>query len=231
MVFAALAYDTFKYSEQEQALRKLLSLQKDESDLATTLYYLSTCLYRQMRVDEANEYIIQALHKARSICGGRNPLVADILNSTGNFKRIQAGKVRNSERALTLFNEAQGDLVESLTIRQELFGLEHPETARSYHNLGRLYLSQKQYVQAEEYLTRALNIRQKSYDKGNRLTAETRLYLGISQLYQGRLLTGSSTIISGIMAVPVTILTLGIRHLPILYDRMVHHSNGFFVLF
>ena len=54
---------------------------------------------------------------------------------------------------------AESFFLRSLKIREKLVGSHHFEAAQSYHNLASLYNQKKNYVQAVEYMNKALKIR------------------------------------------------------------------------
>jgi hypothetical protein len=54
--------------------------------------------------------------------------------------------------------EAATHFEKSLEIRTILLGKSHPEVARSMYRIGDFYLTNKNYVQAEDYLNRAITI-------------------------------------------------------------------------
>lgn len=59
------------------------------------------------------------------------------------------------------YSEAEEPLRKALQIREELLGPEHPDTALSLNDLGRLYRAQAKYAEAEQLWQRALKIREK----------------------------------------------------------------------
>jgi tetratricopeptide (TPR) repeat protein len=77
--------------------------------------------------------------------------VAISLNNLGTLHRKQ--------RKLA---EAEGFYRRALTIYEEYFGPDHPETATSLNNLAELYFHRGEYQRAEPLLRRALAIKEKS---------------------------------------------------------------------
>src|SRR5579863_445009 len=60
-----------------------------------------------------------------------------------------------------LFIEAEPLYLQALTMREQVLGLEHPDTAHSFDRLGVLYIYQGKYEQAEPVLQQALAIRER----------------------------------------------------------------------
>jgi len=59
------------------------------------------------------------------------------------------------------FTVAQKKLNKALRIREDCFGKEHPEVARTLHNIATLKVAQKSYNEAKELFERSLEIRKK----------------------------------------------------------------------
>jgi tetratricopeptide (TPR) repeat protein len=62
------------------------------------------------------------------------------------------------EEIQSLYNDAEKLLRKVTAIRERVFGIEHPDTAITYNNLGRLYSKQGRYKEAEEYYLKELKI-------------------------------------------------------------------------
>ncbi len=110
--------------------------------------------------------------------------VASYLNNLGEAKRRQ-GKI----------TEAQPDLLESLALREKHLSAGHEHFGYSYHNLGLLYLDLDDLAQCEEYLNKALQIRQKYPGvKNNELkeTTEALQSLAERKQNQGHVVTKSA---------------------------------------
>jgi tetratricopeptide (TPR) repeat protein len=54
-----------------------------------------------------------------------------------------------------------------LEIKKELFGEDHTETAFGFLNLGRVYLEQKRFEEAEELLLQAYEIWKREYSENH----------------------------------------------------------------
>ena len=75
--------------------------------------------------------------------------------------------IKHNNEALRL--ERQGDLagaerahLQAIAVKESGLGLDHFTTAVSYNGLGEVYLKMNQLDKAEEYLNKALRIREKS---------------------------------------------------------------------
>lgn len=71
------------------------------------------------------------------------------------------------------YRDAEPNLMESLTIREELFGSDHIDTAGSYHHLGVLNNLLARYIEAEEYLEKALKLNERLLGKNHPIFAQT----------------------------------------------------------
>ncbi len=110
--------------------------------------------------------------------------VASYLNNLGEAKRRQ-GKIM----------EAQADLLESLALREKHLSAGHEHFGYSYQNLGLLYLDLDDLAQCDEYLNKALQIRQKYPGvKNNELkeTTDALKSLADRKQNQGQLVTTSA---------------------------------------
>ena len=54
-----------------------------------------------------------------------------------------------------------------MTIREKVFGHEHPDVAESYSDIGGLYYYNDKYSEALDYLGKALTIYEKVFDKNH----------------------------------------------------------------
>ena len=59
------------------------------------------------------------------------------------------------------YDKAMEYHLKALEIRETMLGMEHPDTATSYNNIGLVYHNQGDYPKALEYYTKALAIREK----------------------------------------------------------------------
>jgi tetratricopeptide (TPR) repeat protein len=72
-----------------------------------------------------------------------------------------------------LYRESEKCLQRALTIGEQVFGPEHPDTATIFHALGALLRNQSQYVQSEKLFQRALAIREQVLTADHPDTATT----------------------------------------------------------
>ena len=91
----------------------------------------------------------------------------------GLIHRLEASNVLNKAgtylRERGLHTEAEPLLVQALSIREQLLGIEHPDTAVSLHNLAVLYWQQGKYEQAEPLLHCA-HVAEKTLPQGRGIT-------------------------------------------------------------
>ncbi len=78
------------------------------------------------------------------------PEAARLLDQAGEYLR---------ERAR--FGEAESLCQRSLSIREKVFGFQHPDVATSFNHLARIFYSQGKYIEAEPLYLRAQEIREK----------------------------------------------------------------------
>jgi uncharacterized protein HemY len=64
-----------------------------------------------------------------------------------------------------------------LEITKELFGEDHTETAFGFLILGRVYLKQKRFEEAEELLLQAYEIRKREYSENHNNTLSAKSFL------------------------------------------------------
>ena len=83
-------------------------------------------------------------------------------------------KMKNYKSVMQSYQKA-------LTISLNLYGEEHPDTARSYHNIGEKQCEMKEYVSALQSHQQALNIRLKLHGDEHPDTARSYYSIGITQ--------------------------------------------------
>ncbi len=93
---------------------------------------------------------------------------ARLLDEAGDYLR---------ERAQ--YSESETLLKKAITIREKALKQDHPDVARSLHNLARLYVDQGKYIQAESLYQRALTIREQALGAEHPDVATTLNYLGL----------------------------------------------------
>ena len=86
--------------------------------------------------------------------------------------------------ALGRYNKAIYYQETALTIRKEVLGEEHPDTATSYNNLGIVYKSQGNYPKALDLCKRSLNIHKKVLGEKHSQTATS--YINLGNVYQSQ---------------------------------------------
>ncbi|MDP1774894.1 MAG: tetratricopeptide repeat protein [Methylobacter sp.] len=102
--------------------------------------------------------------------------VAACFNNAGNaFRRAQK------------YIQAEDYLQRALTIREKIFGKEHPDTAKTIDNLGCVYCNKGDFDKAEEYHHRALTIRKKTLENNHPDIAKSLNNLGSLYADKGEL--------------------------------------------
>jgi tetratricopeptide (TPR) repeat protein/DNA-binding XRE family transcriptional regulator len=100
---------------------------------------------------------------------------ADLLDRAGTYLYIRAS-----------FFQAEVLYLQALHLREKLLGLQHPDTASSFHNLGCLYYEHGKYEQAEAFYQQALRIREEQLGSQHPDTARTWNNLGTLYRQQGK---------------------------------------------
>jgi tetratricopeptide (TPR) repeat protein len=68
--------------------------------------------------------------------------------------------------------EAEAMCLEALTIREKIFGPEHPSLGLNHLNLARVYRKLGRYEEAEDSYSRSLAVLREAYDPGHRQRVE-----------------------------------------------------------
>lgn len=89
-------------------------------------------------------------------------------------------------RLLGAYAEARRYIEQALAIQQQLWGTEHPDTARSLSNLGTVLWRQGEYAAAQRCLEQALAIQERVLGLDHRDTAQSIYSLGGVHWFQGR---------------------------------------------
>ncbi|HEY1351928.1 MAG TPA: tetratricopeptide repeat protein, partial [Ktedonobacteraceae bacterium] len=137
-------------------------------DLGTVVYRVGRFFHEHGQYQEASA----CYQRARQFCQA-TPLAADpdglpqILESLG---WLALGRRH--------FAQAQACLDEAWTLKREIYGPTHLETARTLHILGRVAHAQRHCQQAERFYRQALQIKEQALGKEDAETATTILALG-----------------------------------------------------
>ena len=114
--------------------------------------------YLKMQIDPSDENRDKLLIAARDLL-----YIADLYSKIGSY------------------HEAEKLLLKAITIREEVSGKEHPDTAAAYNNIGVVYDNQNEYDKALAYHEKALVICEKVLGAAHPDTATT--YNNIAMVY------------------------------------------------
>ena len=89
-----------------------------------------------------------------------------------------------SSELLADYETAHECQMKALEIREKVLGMEHPDTADSYNNIGNVYYDKGDFDKALEYHTKALEIRKKVLGMEQPDTADS--YNNIGDVYHGK---------------------------------------------
>ena len=160
------------FAAAETFYRKAIDL---EPENALYLAAAGELAVRLKRFDDADGWLAKALDRMSGSSVAERVLRGRILTGLGAVRRSQSKYVE----AEALDREAVG-------IRASALGSEHPDTARSLHNLGYDCYGQQRYSEAEECHRRALATREKALGLEHPETADTIHKLGLDCHSQGR---------------------------------------------
>ncbi|MCK6500607.1 MAG: tetratricopeptide repeat protein, partial [Nitrospira sp.] len=122
----------------------------NESDLASALFDLGTAYWKQRKLAEAEQVLLESLEIRRRNFGPEHATVAATLNSLGAVYRRQR-RLEESEKLTR----------QGLAIRRGLFGEEHLEVAESLRNLAIVLVDRGQRDEGESAARAMLAIRRR----------------------------------------------------------------------
>ncbi len=147
---AWLYYNEGRYFDAEDLNQRArvirVASNADQADLASSLNNLAWIHYVLGRYEDAKEEYLSALALRRGL-EPNSPYTATILDNLAKLYR-----------KLDRYKEAEALFKETLEIRKQTLGKNHPDVAHSYNGLGFLYYHLGQYDLAEQYYERALTI-------------------------------------------------------------------------
>ena len=137
-----------RHPEAEKVYREALLIQRkvlgqEHPDIVTTLTNLGQTLSHAKRDAEAVAVLREALSMSREVYGERGIDTAHVL----------AGLAEVEWRKGDL-GAAEGHAALALSIREEAFGLDHPDTAEARVLHGRLLVEERRFAEAETALRR-----------------------------------------------------------------------------
>eukprot|EP00761_Pharyngomonas_kirbyi_P010783 gb/GECH01010806.1/.p1 GENE.gb/GECH01010806.1/~~gb/GECH01010806.1/.p1 ORF type:complete len:1156 (+),score=296.64 gb/GECH01010806.1/:1-3468(+) len=137
------------------------------------LEFLDGDIYRRdnwkQKINEISIYIPHAVELTKETYPSQE--CAKLLNFIGKY----------CSKILSDFNQSIQFLIQGLKIREEILESNHPDTANSYNNVGRVYYKQEEYDKSLEYLKKGLKIRKKMFGLKHPETAES--YDNIGRVY------------------------------------------------
>ena len=135
-----------------------------ETSIGEILHALGDLCFRRDRTEEASRYYDRAVGVRQKVFGGGH---IDVLRSRAGYLSA-TGMIRMDERK---FSEAERMLVESLDIREKIYGPSHFETGWGHMHLGQLFHTSGAYHFAEAHYKRALEIWKAEETSKNRFLA------------------------------------------------------------
>ena len=85
-----------------------------------------------------------------------------------------------------MYKEALSRYIHLITLRETIYGQDHPKTATAYHDIGEVYRNLCDYPKALEYNIKALDIRKKLLGEKHVDTAESYNDTGLVYIFQGK---------------------------------------------
>jgi eukaryotic-like serine/threonine-protein kinase len=152
----AKAYENLGLYAQAESLyraafEKLTAvLGENDLDAVDTMGNVSNMLWRQGRMQEAEENLQKTLEAKRRLLGEEDPSTLGAINNLATIQMIQ-GRYR----------EAEAMYVKALETRRRIQGEEHPGTLGAANNLANLYARQDRMDEAEELYVFTLKGRRK----------------------------------------------------------------------
>ncbi|GHP00081.1 tetratricopeptide repeat protein [Reticulibacter mediterranei] len=142
-------------------------------EAAQLLHTIGFYLYKRARYLEAESLYSLARTIAETMRETKPLLTATILNKLGNLYHALRGP-----------EDPEALLLEAFSLRKDVAGPDHLDTAESFNDLARLYYVRADYETAESFYLRALAIREKQLGE-TLLTAESLQQLGNLYHVQG----------------------------------------------
>jgi len=127
---------------------------KDHPDTVDAISHYANDLYFLSRFDECIPLLEQVVGIDREL--NRLPRLASNLNDLGNML-IDSG---NIQKGIDCY-------LESVSIKEQIWGPEHPSIALTYENIGETYYGEKDYESALIYYEKNMRIRKKTYETGH----------------------------------------------------------------
>ncbi|MEM6796445.1 MAG: serine/threonine-protein kinase [Acidobacteriota bacterium] len=158
---------------QEKQEKSAAATDSSASDLARTLYHLGVLAFRASDFDRAENYFARAC-----------PIWRRVGTSQDRARCLDAFGVVYMQRSR--LEEAEELFLESLRLREEALGTEHPHVAASLESLCTLARDRQQFEAAAGFCIRSLEIRRQVYGDEHSQVAWALQQLGTVQRHQRR---------------------------------------------
>ncbi|MEM9597293.1 MAG: serine/threonine-protein kinase, partial [Acidobacteriota bacterium] len=158
---------------QQMQQKSAAATDSSASDLARTLYHLGVLAFRASEFDKAESYFGRAC-----------PIWRRVGTSEDRARCLEAFGTVHVERNRP--DQAEALLLESLRLREEALGTEHPHVASSLESLCTLARDRQQFEAAAEFCIRSLEIRRQAYGDQHSQVAWTLSQLGAVRRHQRR---------------------------------------------
>lgn len=184
---------------------------------------------------KALRYDLMALSVREKLLGLEHPDTAESYNNVGMVYHSHGNKTyfKTLECDSKDYSKALDYYSRALAIREKVLGLEHPDTASCYNNIGGVYRHQKKYTEALTYYFKTLDICKKEYGLEHPHTAVTYNNIGHVLYDQKKYAEAKKNFLK---ALDIDEKMLGMRHpavatiyknIGLCYSNMDNHSEAF----
>ena len=178
--YARFLYDYAFYEEAKSVNYRLLSIRENlygPAHLSIALSYNNIGgVYKSLGCYPiALKYDLKALVIREKLLGTEHPDTAESYNNVGMVYHSHGKKTDSQilECRSKNYSKALDYYFKALAIREKVLGLEHPDTASCYNNIGGIYRHQKKYTEALRYYFKTLDICIKEFGLEHPHTAGT----------------------------------------------------------
>ncbi len=149
------------------------------------------------KAERVNAFLQEMLSSADPQKQGSSVKAVDLLADAALRAEIDLSKqpetlaevrrtIGNTYVGLGLFSQGEPLLRQALESHQQLFGMEHPDTAKTLHDLAELMRGKGEFAEAENLFQQALAIQRRLAPAGDLATATTLRNLGAVLLQHGK---------------------------------------------
>jgi tetratricopeptide (TPR) repeat protein len=179
-VFPEVSFDTRDDCQQylphaQHCATLITKYQLTLKEGALLLERLGTYRFRQASYNDAEKYLLQALHLYERHLSTQTLNHAQTLNSLGLLYRQQAR-----------YKEALAHHQRALELRSSTSGQDDPKTMESWHNLAMIYGDLGKYQEAVHLYQRVLSLEERTKGPAHPDIADTLNELGLTYTQQGR---------------------------------------------